>query len=193
MESTWKNRIILFYRFWEVQITRWMEANGGKKDQRPKSDEQVTSYHQKCQWNKFADFLLLKNSKPLDVQLFWIGSVNSCVQIARAQKTIAEKMSLEKNESHAFRKVAGQSNNLVLTFVGKAIHNWNWEKHHAKKKQSHTSVDCVTTYCSSRKRNYFTLLMILKYLNIIFEIQLCSVAIIKDSSIEAKREIIHWW
>ena len=30
--------------------------------------------------------------------------------------------------------------------------------------------------------------MILKYLNIIFELQLCSVAIIKDSSIEAKRE-----
>ena len=29
--------------------------------------------------------------------------------------------------------------------------------------------------------------MILKYLNIIFEIQLCSVAIIKDSSMEAKR------
>ena len=30
--------------------------------------------------------------------------------------------------------------------------------------------------------------MILEYLNIIFELQLCSVAIIKDSSIEAKRE-----
>ena len=74
------------------------KVNGGnrrKKDQRPKSDEQVTSYHQKCQWNKIADFLLLKNSKPLDVKLFSIGSVNSCVQIARAQKTIAEKMSLE--------------------------------------------------------------------------------------------------
>ena len=76
-------------------FTRGMGATSGKKDQRPKSDEQVTSYHQKCQWNKFADFLLLKNSKPLDVKLFWIGSVNSCLQIARAQKTIAEKMSLE--------------------------------------------------------------------------------------------------
>ena len=30
--------------------------------------------------------------------------------------------------------------------------------------------------------------MILKYLNIIFEIQLCLVSLIKDSSIEAKRE-----
>ena len=30
--------------------------------------------------------------------------------------------------------------------------------------------------------------MILNYLNIIFYLQLCSVAIIKDSSIEAKRE-----
>ena len=57
-----------------------------------------------------------------------------------------------------------------------------------KKTQSHTSVDCVTTYCSSRKRNYFTILMILKYLNITFELQLCSLASIKDSSIEAKRE-----
>ena len=30
--------------------------------------------------------------------------------------------------------------------------------------------------------------MILKYLNITFELQLCSLAIIKDSSMEAKRE-----
>ena len=57
-----------------------------------------------------------------------------------------------------------------------------------EKTQSDTSVDCVTTYCSGRKRNYFTILMILKYLNITFELQLCSLAIIKDSSIEAKRE-----
>ena len=94
-ESAWNNRINLFYRFWEVHSQGEWGQSAEKKDQRPKSDEQVTSYHQKCQWNKFADFLLLKNSKPLDVKLFWIGSVNSCLQIARAQKTIAEKMSLE--------------------------------------------------------------------------------------------------
>ena len=168
------------------------KVNGGnlrRKDQRPKSDEQVTSYHQKCQWKKIADFLLLKNSKPLDVKLFSIGSVKSCVQIARAQTKIAEKMSLEKNESHDFRELEGQSNNLVLWRVGRSIHYRIWDKRRTMKKtQSHTSVDCVTTYCSSRKRNYFTSLMILKYLNIIFELQLCSVAIIKDSSIAAKRE-----
>ena len=94
-ESAWDNRINLFYRFWEVHSQGEWGQSAEKKDQRPKSDEQVTSYHQKCQWNKIADFLLLKNSKPLDVKLFSIGSVNSCVQIARAQKTIAEKMSLE--------------------------------------------------------------------------------------------------
>ena len=95
MESAWDKRINLFYRFWEVHSQGEWGQPAEKKDQRPKSDEQVTSYHQKCQWNKIADFLLLKNSKPLDVKLFWIGSVNNCVQIARAQKTIAEKMSLE--------------------------------------------------------------------------------------------------
>ena len=92
MESAWDKRINLFYRFWEVHSQGEWGQPAEKKDQRPKSDEQVTSYHQKCQWNKIADFLLLKNSKPLDVKLFWIGSVNNCVQIARAQKTIAEKM-----------------------------------------------------------------------------------------------------
>ena len=95
MESAWDKRTNLFYRFWEVHSQGEWGQPAEKKDQRPKSDEQVTSYHQKCQWNKIADFLLLKNSKPLDVKLFWIGSVNNCVQIARAQKTIAEKMSLE--------------------------------------------------------------------------------------------------
>ena len=72
-------------------FTSWMGATGGKKDQRPKSDEQVTSYHQNCQWNKISNFLLLKNSKPLNVKLFSIGSVNSCVQTARAGKPIRWK------------------------------------------------------------------------------------------------------
>ena len=90
MESAWDKRINLFYRSslkagekqnsWFLYrlyvrrptsygkrvgqkgspFTRWMGATGGKKDQRPKSDEQVTSYHQKCQWNKIADFLLYR-------------------------------------------------------------------------------------------------------------------------------------
>ena len=78
--------------------------------------------------------MLLKNWKPLDLKLLSIGSVISCVQIARPQKTTGRKNITISRKSRDFRKAAGQSNNLVLPLVGKAIHNGNWDKHHTKKK-----------------------------------------------------------
>ena len=80
------NKLVL--PFLGSPFARWMGATRGKKDQRTKTAEQFTTYRQKCQWNEIANFLLLKNWKPLDLKLFSIGSVNSCVQTAGARKKI---------------------------------------------------------------------------------------------------------
>ena len=110
-------------------FTRWMGATGGKKDQRPKSDEKVTSYHQKCQWKKFADFLLLKNSKPLDVKLFSIGSVYSCVQTPKAGKSIRWNKLACRSIGKRVSETRSTTELTCSTAGAKTIHYGTWDKY----------------------------------------------------------------
>ena len=109
MESVWDKRTNLFYRFWEVHS----QAEWGKPAEKKTRDQNLmskSSYHQKCQWNKIADFLLLKNSKPLDVKLFSIGSVYSCVQTPKAGISIRWNKLPFRSIGKGFRKPEVQPN-----------------------------------------------------------------------------------
>ena len=110
-------------------FTRWMGATGGKKAQRPKSDEQVTSYHQKCQWKNFADFLLLKNSKPLDVKLFSIGSVYSCVQTPKAGKSIRWNKLACRSIGKRVSETRSTTELTCYTAGAKTIRYGTWDKY----------------------------------------------------------------
>ena len=110
-------------------FTSWMGETGGKKDQRPKSDEQVTSYHQKCQGNKIADFLLLKNSKPLDVKLFSIGSIYSCVQTPKAGISIRWNKLPFRTIGKRVSETRSTTQLTCSTACAKTIHYGKWDKH----------------------------------------------------------------
>ena len=129
-------------------FTRWMGATGGKKDQRPKSDEQVTSYHQKCQWKKIADFLLLKQSKPLDVKLFSIESVYSCVQTPKAgisirwNKLACRSIGKRVSETRSITEIT------CSTACAKTIHYRKWDKNRWVKnyKTTHMQIELLLTF-----------------------------------------------
>jgi len=106
--------------------------------------------------------LSLKDQKHLDLKLFSIGSVISCVQIARAQKTTGGKNVIEFEQSQDFRKREGQSENLVLPLVGKAIHNGNWDKHRTIKNNRMTHLKIVILFTSNIDNGKILFLFVVK-------------------------------
>ena len=148
MESAWNKRINLFYRFWEVHSQGERGQPAEKKDQRSKSDEQVTSYHQKCQWKRIADFLLLKNSKLLDVKLFSIGSFYSCVQTPKAGISIRWNKLPFRTIGKRVSETRSTTQLTCSTACAKTIHYGNWDKHRWVKnyKTTHLQIELLLTF-----------------------------------------------
>ena len=112
------NKLIL--PFLGSPFRRWVWATSGKKQTR---DQKLMSNSQ----------LIAKNFNGINLLVSCCWKIeNLRISNWEHRKRLPKKCRLNKT-SHDFRKVAGQTNNLVLTFVGKAFHNWNWDKHHAKK------------------------------------------------------------
>ena len=185
MESAWDKRINLFYRFWEVHSKGKWEQPAEKKtrDQNLMSKSQVITKNV----NKIANFLLLKNSKPLNVKLFPIGSVNSCVQTAGARKTTGWKKVVCRSRGIRVSKSRSTIEEFCSSACPETYSLWKLSQTpHNEKLPNDTSVDRVTTFSkSTTERLYFFVVKI--YQNQI-ELQLFSVAIVNGSTLEAEEK-----
>ena len=138
-----------------------MGATGGKKDQRPKTAEQFTSYRQKCQWKKIADFLLLKNSKPLDVKLFSIGSVYSCFQTPRAGKSVRWNKVACRSLGKKVSKIRSTTELTCSSACRETYSLWEFGQTPLKEKlQNDTSADRVPPDFRNSQRKDFIILLL---------------------------------
>ena len=185
MESAWDKRINLFCRSWEVHSQGEWEQPAKK---RPETKIWWASHKLSPKMSKkIANFLLLENSKPLNVKLFPIGSVNSCVQTAGARKTTGWKKVACRSRGIRVSKTRSTIAESCSSACPETYSLWKLSQTpHNEKLPNDTSVDQVTTLSkSTTERLYYFVVKI--YQNQI-ELQLFSVAIVNGSTLKAEEK-----
>ena len=134
-------------------------------------------------------FLVAEKSKTSGSQTFLNWTCHQACSNSQSTEKNWRKNVIVYKESYDFRKLEGQSQNLVLPLVRKANNNGNWDKHRTIKNNRTTHLQIVILFnfnIHNGKTSFFWLL--LKSLKITSKLQLFSVALIKDYSLKAKVE-----